>query len=240
LAPVTISQPGSYYLTTNLVVSSGDAITIATGQVTLDLNGFTVSSTRPTATVDAAIRIPVDVSDIAIRNGHIESGVTNDAAGVYSGGGFAYGIFASYQNFNLRVSDISAVGCLNYGIYLGNNASTLVESCTVRSAGNFGIEAQIVCRSAAYNCGQYGILAGTARDCYGHSVGTGWGIYGVNLSQCYGYNTATGTGLEASTAIGCYGYSLNGTGLSAFIANSCEGVSSSGIGQSISHKYNMP
>ena len=33
---VTISQPGSYYLTANLAVSSGDAITIATNGVTLD------------------------------------------------------------------------------------------------------------------------------------------------------------------------------------------------------------
>ena len=42
---VTISQPGSYYLTTNITVRSGDAITIATNGVTLDLNGFTISST---------------------------------------------------------------------------------------------------------------------------------------------------------------------------------------------------
>src|SRR6185295_16428367 len=44
-APFTISQPGSYYLTANLTVSSGNAITIAASGVTLDLNGFTISST---------------------------------------------------------------------------------------------------------------------------------------------------------------------------------------------------
>ena len=43
---VTISQPGSYYLTTHITVSSGDAITIATNGVTLDLNGFTIRSTK--------------------------------------------------------------------------------------------------------------------------------------------------------------------------------------------------
>src|SRR5690242_16063675 len=36
-----ISQPGSYYLTTNILGSSGkDGIEIATNNVSLDLNGF--------------------------------------------------------------------------------------------------------------------------------------------------------------------------------------------------------
>ena len=46
---VTILQPGSYYLAGNLTVSGGDAITIATNGVTLDLNGFTIRSTEPRA-----------------------------------------------------------------------------------------------------------------------------------------------------------------------------------------------
>ncbi len=44
--PVTISTPGSYYLTTNLTVSNGNPITIATNNVTLDLNGCTVASLK--------------------------------------------------------------------------------------------------------------------------------------------------------------------------------------------------
>src|SRR5215831_10671546 len=48
-APFTISTSGSYYLTTNLNVSAGDAISIATNGVTLDLGGFTISSTAPSA-----------------------------------------------------------------------------------------------------------------------------------------------------------------------------------------------
>ena len=44
-APFTISVPGSYYLTTNLTVTTGNAITIATNGVTLDLGGFTIAST---------------------------------------------------------------------------------------------------------------------------------------------------------------------------------------------------
>src|SRR6266851_1180042 len=49
-APYSISSPGSYYLTSNLSVTNGDAITITANQVTLDLNGFTLSSTAPSLT----------------------------------------------------------------------------------------------------------------------------------------------------------------------------------------------
>ena len=44
-APFIITNSGSYYLTCNLTVSSGDAIDINTNGVTLDLNGFIISST---------------------------------------------------------------------------------------------------------------------------------------------------------------------------------------------------
>src|SRR5215469_2970325 len=38
-----ISNPGSYYLTTNLNVPSGSGITISANNVTLDLNGFALT-----------------------------------------------------------------------------------------------------------------------------------------------------------------------------------------------------
>ena len=43
--PYAINTSGSYYLTGNLTVNSGIAISINAGGVTLDLNGFTISST---------------------------------------------------------------------------------------------------------------------------------------------------------------------------------------------------
>src|SRR6516164_6192771 len=42
--PYTITNSGSYYLSNNLTVATGDAITISTNGVTLDLNGFTITS----------------------------------------------------------------------------------------------------------------------------------------------------------------------------------------------------
>ncbi|RKX33704.1 MAG: hypothetical protein DRP64_20705, partial [Verrucomicrobia bacterium] len=42
---IVISQSGSYYLTENLTVSSGNGITINASGVTVDLRGFTIRST---------------------------------------------------------------------------------------------------------------------------------------------------------------------------------------------------
>jgi hypothetical protein len=89
-APYTISQPGSYYLTTNLNVTSGDAIDINTNGVTLDLNGFTLFSTDPGNT-GTGILLGSGLNDITIFNGHIRGGITNNA-GVYSGNGFVNGV----------------------------------------------------------------------------------------------------------------------------------------------------
>ena len=48
--PYTINTAGSYYLTKNLSVTSGDGITISVDKVALDLNGFTISSNAASAT----------------------------------------------------------------------------------------------------------------------------------------------------------------------------------------------
>ena len=69
-------------------MNSGDAIDINVSGVTLDLNGFTISSTAPSATVLAyAILLNNGPSDVTIFNGHILSGVTNNGSSVYSGCG---------------------------------------------------------------------------------------------------------------------------------------------------------
>src|SRR5271166_2588779 len=138
-APYVITNSGSYYLTTNLSVTSGDAIDITTNGVTLDLNGFTISSTEASPT-GTAVKLAGGNTDITILNGHIMGGVTNHA-GIYSGSGFASGIRYSPGSpipSNVRVSGVSVSGCQFYGIVIDNTAysvdqSTVVESCTVQT-----------------------------------------------------------------------------------------------------------
>src|ERR1035437_719375 len=221
-APFTITAPGSYYLTTNLTVTSGDAITIAANGVTLDLNGFTIASTAASAT-GYGIFFIVGLRNLAILNGFIQGGVTNNGSGIYSGSGFGYGIFGYPQN--ARINGVSVSGCLNYGIYLGSGDATVVESCTVRTVGSYGIVASTIKASVAKDCGVTAIYGDQMADCRGESTGSGYGLYATTALNCYGFSSS-GYGLYASTAVNCYGYSVSDTGLSSPIALNCYGSSS--------------
>jgi hypothetical protein len=256
-APFTITNSGSYYLTANLTVSSGDAITIATNGVTLDLNGFTIASTASSAT-GYGIMLNGGLSDLTIFNGHIRGGVTNNGSGVYGGSGFQHGIYsAGIAPVNTRVTGVSVAGCLTHGINLGTNDSTVVESCTARTMGGSGIVASTIKSSVAVDCrgnavygdqvsdsrgestgdtggNNFGLHATTALNCYGSTGGGhGTGLSATTALNCYGYaSVATGTGLNATTALNCYGASSNnGHGLEVSdVAIGCCGYSSSGTG----------
>jgi len=230
-APFTISQPGSYYLTTNLTVSGGNAITIAANGVTLDLNGFTISSTTNPAS-GTAVLIASGLRNIAIQNGHIQGGVTNNGSGVFSGPGFGYGIFYSGSApENVRVSGVSVSGCQNYGIFLAGY-NTVVEQCGVRTVGGYGIVATsgTIRGCVAVNCGIDGIRGGNVADSRGEAVG-GRGIDADTVVNCYG-RSSSAEGILAQTALNSYGFSSGGAaGLYAFgSALNCRGYSNSGNG----------
>jgi hypothetical protein len=228
--PVTIANPGSYYLTANLVCTVSNAVTIAANGVTLDLNGFTISSTVPNAANGGtAILLNSGLSDITICNGHIVSGVTNNGSGLYSGSGFDSGIFFSLsQPVNVLVSHISVSGCLLYGIVLGNDNSTVAESCTVRTIGGYGILASTVKQSLATDCSSDAIYGDQVSDCQGQTTGS-TGIYAYTAQNSYGYNSSSGAGINVfGCALNCYGFSNSGDGLVANNAENCFGYCAAG------------
>ncbi len=229
----TISQPGSYYLTTNVSVSSGDAITIATSNVALDLNGFTISSTAPAASGSGILLYP-DVRNVTMLNGYIQGGVTNDGNGNYAGGGFNNGItYTIRPPWNVRVSGISVFGCQYQGINLDSGNSTVVEFCTVRTVGNTGIVGSSVKSSSAYDCGGHGIFGVDVSDSRGQSSGSFYGVYGWCVMNCYG-RSVFGTGIGANSAENCYGECNPGgggqAGIYATTALNCTGLGHSGTG----------
>jgi hypothetical protein len=244
-APITITEPGSYYLTTNLNVTSGDAITIAINGVALDLNGFTISSTANPA-AGTGVLLTSSRRNVIVSNGFIRGGATNNGSGVFGGVGFASGINSSgVLPVNVRVSGVSVMGCLSYGIRLANGNSTVAESCTVLAAGTAGIIASTVKSSTASDCGGngiegnqisdsrgesfsgYGISGQTVQNCYGSSV-AGSGVLGSVLQNCQGFSNS-GTGLQAyNSAINCYAQSFTGTGLIAATAAFCVGLRNPG------------
>ncbi|MES2922249.1 MAG: hypothetical protein V4819_11925 [Verrucomicrobiota bacterium] len=208
--PSAISAPGSYYLMANLETTGGSAINISADGVTLDLNGFTITSTTSPAG-GAGIRLSGTRRNVAIFNGNLQGGGTN-TGGVYSGPGFLMGIDTAGTSQNVRVTGVNVMGCQAIGINLGTDLSTVVTQCTVRTVGNQGISAGTVTDSVVSDSNSAGINAKNANNCTGIG-GTSTGLFAENASNCKG-SSNSGIGLNAGNAQNCTGSSTNGTGIS--------------------------
>ena len=190
-APYNITQPGSYYLTGNITVPMGDAIVIASDDVSLNLNGFTIRSTLTGSTSGNAISITGDRSRLTVRNGSIVSGTTVPASGSAGGAGFSNGIFSAATITQALVSGVHVTGVTTTGIYLDSQG--VVENCTVRNCGSNGIFAQSVHNCSAENCRANGISASkNATNCSAFGRDNN-GLACTNATNCTG-DSSTGTG----------------------------------------------
>jgi len=229
-APYNISAPGSYYLTGNLTVSSGSAITINAGGVTLDLNGFTISSTASSPGA-AAILIGGGLSKITILNGSIEGGATVSGS-TWSGGNFSDGItFTGSVPKNVRITGLTINGFVGSGIYISSDHSSVVESCIVQAAGVNGIRAPVVRNSTAVICGLNGIVADEVSDSFGSAIASGGnGISGTYSVINCGGSSSNSYGIVVSPGVveNSYGESSTGTGISGYAVQNCNAVSNAG------------
>ena len=102
--PVEISNPGFYYLTKDLTLAGGgDAITVKTNHVTLDLMGFSI-----VGAMGSGNGIYMNgVADVEIRNGTIRS---------FDGDGIHSQYTANY--LGLRVLNIRVVDNVGSGVFL--------------------------------------------------------------------------------------------------------------------------
>lgn len=217
----TISAKGSYYLTGNITVASGNAINITASGVTLDLNGFTISSTSGTP---AGIAVSVAANDVKICNGHINNG-------------FLEGVNAGAFH-NITASDLSIQNCFERGIYLAGE-STAIRSCTVRtisstSFGNsIGLLATIVTDSAATDCANLGLQGDTVSNCVGQAKGMRAAVTGRTITNSDGETLGNGdgiAGLTNSTISNSRGYSTGGAGVRGAVVSFCLGSSDAGSG----------
>ena len=219
---IDITQPGSYVLTGPVAVASGTAISIKADFVTLDLNGFLISSTA-----NPAAGIGVEVfgvrKHVTIKNGNIAGDVIHTAGtqgpGFYSGPGFQHGIYVVEAGTRLlRVMDVSVSGVAGHGIYAGFNTS-IIERCSVDTVLSVGISGATVSNSNASGCGAGGIDSHCAVNCTGTSIG-GAGVSGRVVSNCQG-TSKDGTGIAASGVENSYGTSDFGAGITGTsVANS--------------------
>lgn len=140
--PFTISQPGSYYLTTNLFGSGlNHGINIAANDVVLDLNGFAI--TGP-AVVYAGVFVSGSFTNVTVRNGTIKGWVD----GVRIFGDAAKNIALDHLNISdtfgygidsrqATITACSVTGSGNAGIYAVNSR---ILNCKVDSSRSIGIE----------------------------------------------------------------------------------------------------
>jgi hypothetical protein len=236
-APFTINASGSYYLTGNLAVTTGSAITISADDVTLDLNGFTISSTASPAS-GAGVRLSGVRRSVTVRNGGIR-GTTTFASGAFTTGGFLDGIDGGASGAaNLQFSDVSVAGVGDGGIITTLNlpiSRNVIERCRVSVCGGAGIRAGTVRDCQVDAAGATAIQGTVVVNCFGESVGTSATNHGIVgntvVENCRGIADA-GNGVSASAAqvSNSFGTSESATGLAALCATNCHGLSTSGSG----------
>ena len=169
-----ISQPGSYYLTTN-VVSGGNGIFITANDVTLDLNGFTVQG---------------EAASVGI---YIESALTSDTVRNGTVSGFSYGVYEPNAGYTSTSSNLVLVlERLNVvangeGIWLYGSA--VVRDCNIQSNSAVGIAFE----------GENGAGNGTVSGCTADYNGGSGMVFADNVTDC----TADNNGGQPSSRAAC-------------------------------------
>ncbi|HZW05769.1 MAG TPA: hypothetical protein VFF65_01495 [Phycisphaerales bacterium] len=117
VAPVTISAPGSYVLTGPLTVSTpGPALRITTGNVSLDLNGQTVTNNSD----NLGVYLTEFVRNVTVRNGQIS--------------GCAYGAYVSDFCLSVLLEDLMSFSPKRSGMFISGK-SVRMRRCTVNDIG---------------------------------------------------------------------------------------------------------
>jgi len=175
--PFTITNPGSYYVTTNLIGTSGlSGIIISNNNVTLDLNGFALLGV-PGA--QYAVGLANSLTNITVRNGLMNGW----RMGVHETGG---------NSLNVVLDGLTIFGSATDGI-LFDSAAT-VKNCLCSSNAAIGISVgggEITDCTAAYNINSGIELngGGVVRNCWsGYNGNYGIEVSGGIVSGCWVQN----------------------------------------------------
>jgi hypothetical protein len=162
--PFNVTGPGRYCLVRDLSVAAGAAISVSTDYVTIDLGGFTITSTDG-AQVNSGVFADSQVG-VIVRNGTLRG---------FHGGVLLADSRAPGRARHYVVEDVRAVDAQFFGIQVVG-AESRVQRCAIAGAGG---SPNVATGDA------FGILAsGTSVQLLGNSVagvfptgsGTGYGI----------------------------------------------------------------
>ena len=218
-----ISQPGSYYLTSNIVgVSSKDGIKITTNNITLDLNGF---SMRGSSGSFDGILVPsgVTCSNIVIRNGAISSW---GEYGIQSSGDI---VNSTFENLNVSFSATVGIECGNGCVVRNCSVNGNVESgIYVHGSGCLVVGNICTGNNTLNNSGYAGILVAGANNRIdeNHVTGSGTSGNGIQIFSAVG-NTNNVVIRNSVSGGGVNNYSFNNLTAQAIgplITNTASGI----------------
>lgn len=172
--PYTITQPGSYYLTTNFA-TAGSGVIIQANRVTLDLMGFSLTGDNDEIGYGVWVSGQTEHPwrDVVIRGGSIA--------------GFSSGIYFEYVK-NGRIEGVTISGNVNqgvllYGAYGGPCSGNSVVGCAISGNGYYGVfldgtqsggrcEANTIERCVITGNGASGVILGGSSGgrCLGNTV----------------------------------------------------------------------
>lgn len=220
-AAFRIRESGSYHLTGNVTLAQGDlrhGIRIEVDNVTLDLNGFTLSGTD----------LPAD------------SGPGTSLTGIFGSGELANirvlnGIVQGWGAMGVDLRDVSggelrglvAANCGQTGLYLGSGFT--VSQCVGRDNGTYGFlggTASTFTECAAEGNTSHGAFVGAgtsvSNSTFRRNGGSGIITTGpVNISQCTAeLNTGSGIRAQGRTRVeGCIASDNTGSGIAILTGN---------------------
>ena len=197
----TISAAGSYYLTGNLTIATGNGIVITTPHVSLDLRGFVITHTGTTvSSSDSGVRVSGDHGFISISNGLIRGpSVFNTSSGTISAGGLEYGILANVSD-HISVSGVSIEGARGSAFLLNHDGS--IRDChAAHTQYAFSAEQVIGCTASDCRSGISTGSGGVVSNCHITAAEAGISADNSQVSHCQvqvnnGYGHAT-IGIDA-------------------------------------------
>jgi hypothetical protein len=245
--PISVGS-GSYYLTSNVTISISDhGIAVTGSNVTIDLNGFTL--TGPGSGSTSGIYLNGGVSNVTITNGTIRNWGSHGINALGNPNLHAEKLRVISNSGNGIAADVNAeiVNCVaesNVGVGIQGTDNCRVKDCQVSSttgAPGDGLvlgQAAVVTGCVANGNIRNGISAitGLVKDCATNSNG-GNGISATTVEHCTALQSGSSAfayGILATKASNCNcRNSGGGNGLSATTATNCFGFTS-GAGTSLS------
>lgn len=217
----TITAAGSYYLTQGLSVTTGSGILISAPEVSLDLNGFTISSSAQPASGNG-IEVTAYLRGISVRHGIIRGATLRFVTYpfTFTPGGFLKGISATvagppaFSVHFLAMEDLEVRACAGDGIYA---IGGVTRRCLAEGNGGRGISGDTALECTAEANHGIGFECDNVRNSLA-GLNEGGGFYGSKVIESRAYLNG-GLGIQATVIENCQAEKNTGSGIAGGLAS---------------------